>query len=508
MKLMSFKKLLAEGGNLSLEVPYVDPDTGQNKTHIVAAQPMHMDPKHPEAVSRPERQNDFNNFLSSVNQAHIAEHGKHLFGANDEALKDRTALSGSTKAFMDPDIPHDEFAKHKPVVGDADVMIPREHADTAAKLLSPGKRFGRYTIVGNKNSKAQNLILAKHDDGRVQQFDFENADYDGNRPNEWSQFNHSSNWEDNKRGPNGEPPVKGAFHKLLLSAIASGQGSNGIIRGKKGDTEGFVPKSRFSVDNGLRDNAKQIGTENGKPVFRELDPKESEYKTDLPSVYKGLFGKDASPQDIQDMHSYHGLIDHMQRHFSPEQQSRIADKYIHNIYHPTRAQNIDNDLPNDERIKDGTLTYIRKAFPHHFTPEKEQEIADMKKAYYDKQANIASNIAKKQKEIGSSIVKEETGYVPNEGNAASVADLSSRGAPMESGPKKKKKPIKENITAAVGGLGFNSGNPAASSDKVSSYIETNGLAKDDENGALMNHAKLHAPLGFKAFNPKEYRKAK
>ena len=406
MKLMSFKKLLAEGGNLSLEVPYVDPDTGQNKTHVVAAQPMHMDPSHPDAVSRDERSSDLHNFLSGVNQAHIAEHGKHLFGANNEALNDGSAYSGSTKAFMDKGIPNEEFAKHKPKVGDADVMIPQEHADTAAKVLAPGKRFGRYTIVGSKPSKAQNLVLAKHDDGRVHQIDFENSDYDGNRPNEWSQFAHSSNWEDNKTGPNGEPPVKGAFHKLLLSAIASGQGSNGIIRGKKGDTEAFVPKSRFSVDKGLRDNAKQIGTENGKPVYKELDPKESEYTTDLPSVYKGLFGRDSSPQDIQDIHSYHGLIDHIQRHFTPEQQSRIADKYIHNIYHPTRAQNIDNDLPNDEKIKDGTLTYMRKAFPNHFTPEKEQEISDMKKTYYDKQANIAANIAKKQKEIGSSVVKE------------------------------------------------------------------------------------------------------
>jgi hypothetical protein len=402
MKLMSFKKLLAEGGYLNLEVPYVDPDTGQHKTHIVAAQPMHMDPSHPEAVSRSERQSDLHNFLSSINQEHIEKHGNHLFGQNDEALNDGSGFSGSTKAFMDRSIPDDEFAKHKPVVGDADVMIPREHADTAAKMLAPGKRYGKYTIVGNKNSKAQNLVLARHDDGRVQQIDFENADYDGNKPTEWSQFNHSSNWEDNKRGPNGEPPVKGAFHKLLLSAIASGQGTNGIIRTKKGDTEAFVPKSRFSVDSGLRDNAKQISTENGKPVFKELDPKESEYKTDLPSVYKGLFGREASPQDIEDMHSYHGLISHIQRHFSPEQQSRIVDKYIHNIYHPTRAQNIDNNLPNDERIKDGTLSYMRKAFPDHFTPEKEQEIADMKKAYYEKQANTAANIANKRK----SIVKE------------------------------------------------------------------------------------------------------
>jgi hypothetical protein len=68
-----------------------------------------------------------------------------------------------------------------------------------------------------------------------------------------------------------------------------------------------------------------------------------------------------------------------------------------------------------------------------------------------------------------------------------------------------KKPLKENTTGSVGGLGFNTGNPAADANALQQYTDTNGaLAKDDENGNLIKmHNALHAPLGFKEFDPKK-----
>ena len=70
---------------------------------------------------------------------------------------------------------------------------------------------------------------------------------------------------------------------------------------------------------------------------------------------------------------------------------------------------------------------------------------------------------------------------------------------------KKPKPLKENTTSSVGGLGFNTGNPAADAAAIQQYIDTNGaLAKDDENGNLLKkHNEMHAPLGFKEFDPKK-----
>jgi len=124
---------------------------------------------------------------------------------------------------------------------------------------------------------------------------------------------------------------------------------------------------------------------------------------------------------------------------------------------------------------------------------------------------LPDRLKPRSQEVFNAINGIQEGYVPNEGNAATVADLSARGAAQEeSGPLKKKK-LKENTTGSVGGLGFNTGNPAAGEGSVQQYQDTNGtLAKDDENGNLIkNHNDLHAPLGFKAFDPsKDLKQAK
>jgi hypothetical protein len=74
-----------------------------------------------------------------------------------------------------------------------------------------------------------------------------------------------------------------------------------------------------------------------------------------------------------------------------------------------------------------------------------------------------------------------------------------------------KKPIKEEVTGSatasgdggVGGLGFNTGNPAIDTDSLNSYVSTNQLAKDKQNGAIMKMTKdsRHNILSFKAFDP-------
>ena len=487
--IVNFKNFyLIEGGNLQL------PDAhGQ----LVGADPMHMDPAHPQAVSRKERQGDLHDALSQMSDEHAQKTGNHIFGPNHEALNDGSAFMGSSNAFMDPKISHKEFAQFKPKVGDVDIAIPEEHTGTLADQLKPGKRYGKYTFVGGKKSGTQNLGLFRHDDGRVQQIDMEPATYENGRPSEWNQFAHGSDWGDVKSG------VKGAFHKLLLRSVTAAQGTNGVVRNKKGDIRKFIPNYSFSVDRGMRPSHAQIGQENGDTIYREMTPKESQYDTSLPSIYGKMFGKAPEPSDMKTFGSYHGVLDSMKKHLNPEQQSRVADRYVRTIYEPG-SQLIDNDHAEDQKMKDRTLDYMRNKFPDHFTPAKEAEIENMKQEYYK---------AKREKEQQKTAIKEETGYVPNEGNAASMADLSARGAPTESGPKKKKKSIKENATAAVGGLGFNTGNPAASDSYIANYVDGNTADADTRDNVLKgmiknNHGKYHAPLGFKAFNPIQFKKAK
>jgi hypothetical protein len=70
----------------------------------------------------------------------------------------------------------------------------------------------------------------------------------------------------------------------------------------------------------------------------------------------------------------------------------------------------------------------------------------------------------------------------------------------------KKKPIREDNTAAVSGLGFNTGNPAVNDDYLGNYVLQNTADSDQKNNILhlwMKSAQLHDKrIGFKEFNPK------
>ena len=59
---------------------------------------------------------------------------------------------------------------------------------------------------------------------------------------------------------------------------------------------------------------------------------------------------------------------------------------------------------------------------------------------------------------------------------------------------------------SIGGLGFNSGNPAVGDSEAEKYTATNALSKDKENGYLSkylkdNQNKLSKKIGFKSFDP-------
>lgn len=354
---LDFKSFITEGGNL--------------KVGDVSAEPMLLGTKH----DRSQRQGDIHDFLHSLNNAHIAETGHHLFGPKGEAVNDRSAFAGSSKAFMDPSISDEEHNTYKKKVGDVDIMVPQQHSDTLASLLKPGEKYGNYSIVGTKRAGAQNLVLARHKDGQVQQFDMEPSQYEGNRPSEWNQFSHSSDWNDVKNG------VKGAMHKLMLAAMTSANGKVGIVRTKKGDTEGFIPSHRFSVDRGMREGYTQIGQEDGKPIHRELKPEESQYTTDVPTIYSQMFNRNPSRQDVHEFGSYTGLMKHMKQYMSPEQRSRVMDKFVGNLH----RQMIGSGQEEDLAVKNRALDHLRANFPEHFTPEKEKEIAGIQSDFYNKQ---------------------------------------------------------------------------------------------------------------------------
>ena len=67
--------------------------------------------------------------------------------------------------------------------------------------------------------------------------------------------------------------------------------------------------------------------------------------------------------------------------------------------------------------------------------------------------------------------------------------------------------LNETTTAAVGGLGYNSGNPAATNNELARYADTNALASDQTGQSLSKELsngqnKLSKIIGFKEYQPK------
>lgn len=103
------------------------------------------------------------------------------------------------------------------------------------------------------------------------------------------------------------------------------------------------------------------------------------------------------------------------------------------------------------------------------------------------------------------------------GRYAKRTDKVGTAAQREIKRRQREKGIKEETVSGdggIGGLGFNTGNPAVDDETMNSYISTNQLAKDQQNGYLAkylqdNQNKLAKKIGFKAFDPtKDLKKGK
>lgn len=360
--MLSFKTFLVEGGNVKL-IGSAGEDVSSNPIDLTK-------------TPRRQVQNDVRGFLSGLNQTHIQNTGSHLFGRNEEALQNGAAFAGSTNHLFDKNISDEEHNQFKPSVGDIDTMVPREHMQTLEQHLQPGTKYGNYTVAGTKKHGSQISAIVKHDNGEHHQIDFEPADYEGNNVSDWNKFSHSSNWDDTKQG------IKGSQHKILLRALTAAHGSYGKIRTKKGDQEGFVNSQTFSVDKGLRRKYELTGTdEDNKPVFQELPSKGAEYETDVPKIYEGLIGKRPTKNDLSEFGSFQGVSRLINKHLSPEQRSRVLDRYVDNLY-GSEGGLLDKDHKKDQLVKDTALNHLMQQHPDHFTDEKKKEIDGIRKQFY------------------------------------------------------------------------------------------------------------------------------
>lgn len=292
-----FKDFIAEGGNIKVKTA-----SGE-----VAAAPFKV-------KNRSQQTGDIKDALKSIHDSFHKEHGEHLFGENHKALKSGSAFAGSTRSLMDKTIPDREFAKHKPSVGDVDVQVLHEHKAKLGSHLTPGKRFGKYTVVGTKKHGNEISAVMKHDNGEHHQFDFEGVHYHNGEPTKGEQFLHSAHWEDTKKG------IKGLHHKILLNAAG-------------------LEKTKFSITHGLRSRT----DESDKGVS---EPEQ---------VSKKLFGPKANHQDV---HSFTGVASLIKKHIPAEHHQAIYDKFkaglekIKDTDHKPALEHLRNTLGVKDSIKE------------------------------------------------------------------------------------------------------------------------------------------------------------
>lgn len=340
----TFKQFLLEGGNVKID------DTEAERIDLKKHNRSEIVPKIGAA-------------LKAINAGFKKEFKKNIW--SDALLASKKFLSGSAFHFFNDKISDSEFVKYKNSVGDIDTQVDKNLEGDLKEFLTKnkGKQFGPVTLVGHKTSAGQHITLWNLADPGINiQIDLELVDYENDEPTEWSNFSHSSSWEDMTQG------VKGVAHKYLLRALDAPKLKDVVLKAKTArgtDKEVKSSTTAFSVTHGVRtklkpvldDNGKQVMV-NGKPAYHELSTAESKGDTNLSNIFKAYFGKKPSPKEIENLGSFTGLISLIKSHFDAGDQRKIADGFARTLWGPG-AQGLYRDDPEkDSEEKNGMMKVL------------------------------------------------------------------------------------------------------------------------------------------------------
>jgi hypothetical protein len=258
--------------------------------------------------------------LSKINKAFFAKFHFPLWRGSPQ-------FSGSSRHLFDVSISTDELLKHKPSVGDIDVMISSDHLEKLFQLLI---EFEGIQLLPNVTYLGQNVSALRGSqinsvfkiDNKYVQIDFEGVEFVNGMPTCFSKFAHSSDWNDVKLG------IKGLGHKYLLMMLAWTVMStdNVVVLTEKSSLSPHKARIKvqhtpvrmlsFSVDNGLRVRLERqrdfFGNDimiNGKIAYKEIDISKSTYEKDLRKIFQSLFNVEPSEDELRSFWSFHGLMD-------------------------------------------------------------------------------------------------------------------------------------------------------------------------------------------------------
>lgn len=351
-----FKKQINEGGNLSLpgghEAQHIDLKV-HNRSYIVPI---------------------LDNLINSINNTYQQHYQTPLW--DPKLLKQRTFLSGSSLHFFNTDIPDEEFTAKKPKVGDIDTQVNKEYEGNLEQFLTAnqGKVFGPAKLLGFQRGNEQFSSLWEFTDPPIKvQIDLEFVKYDKKGPTAWSQFSHSSSWEDLQSG------VKGVFHKFLIQSFTTLTNQDFLLRKMVGRGKARVEQDVPTTDNmvsfavssseggGLRAKYAPVMDERGKPlvinglpVMQALPP--AGYEQDLGQIFATIFGSRVNSAQLKKVlpktWSFTGLLEVMNMLLDTEEKQKVVDGFVDKLFAPGAQGLYKNDPDRDITEKNAALNLM------------------------------------------------------------------------------------------------------------------------------------------------------
>jgi len=358
-------KILFEGGN----APYINRETGEANGRATK-----VDIK---SIGRSIFITEFIKVLSHINGKFQREYNEPLwpdFGVVESGF----AFSGSSESLFDSSISDEDFLKHKPIVGDIDVIVPHKQLKPLFDLLAKleGKKITADVIYLGQNKKTQgghqiNAVFEYK--GYKPQIDFEGSEYVDAKPSDFAKFGHSSNWEDVKQG------FKGLYHKIWLKNLVRAVSSReDIIIATPASTPEKIRKQKlttipkelaFSIDRGIRVKIAPMLDENGEQiildgqlVYKELPTSKSTYEQNIANMFKMIFKQKATGNDLKDFNSFVGVVELSKKHLDREQISLAFEVTLNDLW-GKGAQGFEANNPElDSQIKTKMVDYLIDAF--------------------------------------------------------------------------------------------------------------------------------------------------
>lgn len=301
--------------------------------------------------------------VSEMSAAFDEKYGHPLF--SQSALNSRDIFAGSCNYFFKKS--KEEYTKYKPKMGDIDVQVNKDDIKEIKEFLndSIGKTFAGWKYLGyQKVALVYCNVFSVPKSLRPQasnvQIDFNFVPYKNGAPQEFSVFAHNSEWEDL------EQHIKGVAKNALLPIIYNVVYSTpGVLFTQKGmklaknQPEDIHTKSYGY--NGSREKYQPVKDENGDDVFvngkrayREMPTSATPTNTNLGEIFKEMFGKIPSKDELKRLWSYIGTLSLMEKYLSKEQIQKIYTRYKKSL----------EDMVADEEVVKTILDKYKEKFPY------------------------------------------------------------------------------------------------------------------------------------------------